>query len=148
MVILTPRQSLQFLAVKSFQILCPMRTPGHEDQELEDTALHRWLLCCLPWDPATVKRPQIFLCDLSDILFSHAGIPDACIPVVALGKCINKYIGKREKDSYPLGDFYQSEYKTKISVSHLISYSAPIQGRYSRSERHVCLKWWQLLLPK
>lgn len=98
--------------------------------------------------PCYCATPQIFLCGLSDIPFSHPGIPDACIPIVALGKCINKYIGKREKDGCSLGDFYPRENKTKISVAHLASYSAPIQGRYNISGLRICLKWWQLLLPK
>lgn len=93
------------------------------------------------------STPQIFLCDLSFTLLIHTGITDAYIPTVALGKCINKYIRKREKDIFSPGDLYPRKNKRKISVTQ-VAYSAPVQGRYNISGLHICLKWWQLSLPK
>lgn len=141
--ILPLSQGLQFLAIRSSQILCPVRTPGHEDQELGDAALHKWLLPCLSWAPATVQHPSLPAWPQWHPS-SHDGIPDACIPMVVLGKCINKYIGMREKDSCSLGDFHPRQNKTNISVAHLAPYSASIQGRYNISGLHICLKWRQL----
>lgn len=91
--------------------------------------------------------PQIFLCDLSIILLIHTGITDAYIPMVALGKCIDKYTGKREKDICSPGDLYPRDNKRKISVTQ-VAYSTPVQGRYNISGLHICLKWWQLSLSK
>lgn len=98
--------------------------------------------------PCCCAKPQNSLCGLTDILSSCAATPAACILMVALGKCINKHKGKRQKESCSLGDFFSTENKTKILVAHLAWYFAPIQERCNISRLHVYLKCWQLLLPK
>lgn len=85
----------------------------HQDQELEDCTSH-------VASPLSGQRlcycaaPQNFLCDLTDILSSCAVTPAACIPMVALEKCMNRHKRKREKECCSLGDFYSIENKVKI----------------------------------
>lgn len=107
-------QGLQFLAGRSSQILWPVEDtrPWGAGAGRHCTSQMAPTLSAL--SPCYCATTQIFLCDLSDIPFSHAGIPDACIPMLALGKCINKYRGKREKRSCSFGDFYPREKRQRL----------------------------------